>query len=64
MSEAPALDVVELEKVYDDGTVALRGVSLRVPPGCFFGLLGPNGSGKSTLIGMASGLIRAPRGRI
>ncbi|MBA2765800.1 MAG: ABC transporter ATP-binding protein [Solirubrobacterales bacterium] len=64
MSEAPALDVVGLEKVYDDGTVALRGASLRIPPGCFFGLLGPNGSGKSTLIGMASGLIRAPRGRI
>ncbi len=60
----PALEVVGLEKVYDDGTAALRGIDLRVPEGAFFGLLGPNGSGKTTLIGMASGLVRAPAGRI
>jgi ABC-2 type transport system ATP-binding protein len=42
----------------------LRGLSLRIPSGCLFGLLGPNGSGKTTLIGMASGLVRAPAGRV
>lgn len=47
-----------------DGTHALRGLSLRIPAGCFFGLLGPNGSGKTTLIGMISGLVRAPSGRM
>jgi len=64
VTQMPALDVRDLEKVYGDGTVALRGVSLRIPPGCFFGLLGPNGSGKSTLIGMATGLVRAPHGHL
>ena len=66
MNEDPvaALEVVGLEKVYDDGTTALRGLDLRVPAGAFYGLLGPNGSGKTTLIGMATGLVRAPAGRI
>lgn len=59
-----ALVVDDLEKVYDDGTVALRGLDLHIPPGAFYGLLGPNGSGKTTLIGMISGLVRAPRGHI
>lgn len=62
--QSAALWVQDLEKVYGDGTHALRSLSLHIPAGCFFGLLGPNGSGKSTLIGMITGLIRAPAGRI
>lgn len=54
----------DVEKVYADGTRALHGLSLQIPAGCFFGLLGPNGSGKSTLIGVVSGLVRAPAGRV
>jgi ABC-2 type transport system ATP-binding protein len=53
-----------VHKLYADGTEALRGFSLHIPAGCFFGLLGPNGSGKSTLIGMVSGLVRAAAGHI
>jgi ABC-2 type transport system ATP-binding protein len=62
--QSVALWVERLDKVYADGTQALRGVSLHLPAGSFFGLLGPNGSGKSTLIGMISGLVRAPAGHI
>src|SRR5919198_607043 len=62
--QSAALRVEGLQKVYADGTRGLRGLSLTIPAGCFFGLLGPNGSGKSTLIGMVSGLVRAPIGRI
>jgi ABC-2 type transport system ATP-binding protein len=62
--QSAALWVEGLQKVYGDGTHALVGLSLQIPAGCFFGLLGPNGSGKSTLIGMVSGLVRAPAGRI
>lgn len=62
--QSAALHVERLEKVYGDGTHALRGLSLRIPAGCFFGLLGPNGSGKTTLIGMVTGLVRAPPGHL
>jgi ABC-2 type transport system ATP-binding protein len=62
--QSAALRVEDLQKVYADGTRALRGLSMSIPAGCFFGLLGPNGSGKSTLIGMVSGLVRAPAGRM
>jgi ABC-type multidrug transport system ATPase subunit len=62
--QSAALWVEALDKVYADGTRALVELSLRVPAGCFYGLLGPNGSGKTTLLGMISGLVRAPAGRI
>lgn len=51
-----ALDIAGLEKTYDSGTKALRGVNLEIPEGSFFGLLGPNGAGKSTLIHCIMGL--------
>jgi len=63
MTEAPALDVVELRKTYANGVEALKGVSLRVQPGDFFALLGPNGAGKSTLIGILSSLVNATGGQ-
>ena len=59
-----ALEITDLDKVYDDGTRALQGLSLTVPDGGFHGLLGPNGSGKSTLIGIVTGLVRGPAGHV
>ncbi len=43
---------------------ALKGVSLTVEEGEFFGLLGPNGAGKSTLINILAGLTRRDTGRV
>jgi ABC-type multidrug transport system ATPase subunit len=43
------LSIRDLRYEYPNGTVALDGVSLELPPG-MFGLLGPNGAGKSTLM--------------
>ena len=59
-----ALEITDLDKVYDDGTRALDGLSLTVRDGGFHGLLGPNGSGKSTLIGIVTGLVRGPVGHV
>ncbi len=59
-----ALDVQNLVKRYDSGTEALKGISLEIPEGSFFGLLGPNGAGKSTLIHCTTGLTRPTSGTL
>ena len=60
----PALSITSLHKTYDNGVMALKGVSLDVAPGDFFALLGPNGAGKSTLIGVVSSLVNASSGAV
>ncbi|MFT4197908.1 MAG: ABC transporter ATP-binding protein [Pseudoxanthomonas sp.] len=60
----PALAIRGLRKTYDNGTIALKGVSLEVAPGDFFALLGPNGAGKSTLIGIVSSLVNLSAGSV
>ena len=60
----PALSITDLRKTYDNGTAALKGVSLQVAPGDFFALLGPNGAGKSTLIGIVSSLVNKSSGEV
>lgn len=57
-----AVEVSGLRKTYaatktQGPKEALKGVSLTVPRGSFFGLLGPNGAGKSTIINILAGLV-------
>jgi ABC-2 type transport system ATP-binding protein len=59
----PAIAITDLHKQYP-GVQALRGVTLAVERGEFFGLLGPNGAGKSTLINIISGLTRFDTGAV
>ena len=62
----PAIQTEDLRKTYKSarGDVeAVRGISLEVRPGEFFGLLGPNGAGKSTTIGMLTTLVHPTGGR-
>ncbi|MFC4113699.1 ABC transporter ATP-binding protein [Nonomuraea zeae] len=58
------LEVRNLEVVYDDVMLVLRGVSLRVPPGSIVALLGANGAGKTTLLRALSGLLDVHDGEI
>jgi ABC-2 type transport system ATP-binding protein len=59
-----ALHIVDLTKRYPTGVEALRGVSIDIEPGEFYGLLGPNGAGKSTLIHCTTGLAQPSGGSI
>ncbi len=63
MSER-ALHIENLAKRYPTGVEALRGVSIEIEQGEFFGLLGPNGAGKSTLIHCTTGLAQPSSGAI
>ena len=60
----PLLEVENIEVVYDDVVLVLRGVSLKVPKGSIVTLLGPNGAGKSTTLKSISGLLRSENGEI
>ena len=55
-SNALAVEAIDLVKDFD-GTRAVDGVSLAVPPGSIYGLLGPNGAGKTTILRMLIGII-------
>ena len=59
-----ALAVANLEVVYNDVVLVLRGVSLSVPAGRIVALLGANGAGKTTLLRAVTGLLDIHRGRI
>jgi branched-chain amino acid transport system ATP-binding protein len=58
------LSVNNLEVVYDDVVLVLRGLSLEVPDGSIVALLGANGAGKTTLLRAVTGLLIAHRGKI
>jgi len=59
-----ALTITGLEKTYDKGMRALKGIDLAVPEGDFFALLGPNGAGKSTAIGIICSLVNKTAGSV
>jgi phosphonate transport system ATP-binding protein len=58
------LEVKNLTKIYDDGTVALRDVSFTVEEGEFLIIIGLSGSGKSTLLRCINRLIEPTEGQI
>ena len=58
------IDIDSLRKTYANGFEALKGISLQIREGTFFGLLGPNGAGKSTLINSMVGLVKPSAGKI
>ena len=63
-----SIRVEDLVHIYQAGTPlateALKGVTLEIQEGEFFGLIGQTGSGKSTLIQHLNGLIKPSRGLV
>lgn len=58
------LQIENLTKVYENGFVALRNISLEIPDGQFVAIIGLSGSGKSTLLRCINRLIDPTMGRI
>jgi branched-chain amino acid transport system ATP-binding protein len=59
-----ALTVENLEVIYDQVILVLRGLSLDVPAGQIVALLGSNGAGKSTTLKAIAGLLPTEHGEI
>ncbi len=53
-----------VEVVYDEVILVLRGLSLEVPRGAVVALLGANGAGKSTTLKAISGLLKSEDGEV
>lgn len=58
------LTVNNVEVIYDEVILVLRGLSLEVPRGKIVALLGSNGAGKSTMLKAVSGLLPSEHGEI
>ena len=59
-----ALEITNLNKVYQSGVTALHDLTLTVAEGDFYALLGPNGAGKSTTIGIVTSLVNKTAGQV
>jgi len=58
------LSVNNIEVVYDNVVLVLRGVSLEVRAGAITTLLGANGAGKTTTLKAISGVLGTERGAV
>jgi ABC-2 type transport system ATP-binding protein len=58
------VQVKDLQKSYDNGFTALKGVNLDIEEGEILALLGPNGAGKTTLISSICGISQPTSGTI
>jgi cell division transport system ATP-binding protein len=62
--DVPVVELRNVSKVYDGGTVAVDGASVRIGRGEFVFLVGPTGCGKSTCIRMLMKELEASSGDI
>lgn len=58
------LTIDNIEVIYDEVILVLRGLSLSIEPGTIVALLGSNGAGKSTTLKAVSGLLPSEQGEI
>ncbi|MCQ2419736.1 MAG: cell division ATP-binding protein FtsE [Clostridia bacterium] len=56
------IELTNVHKTYDNGTVALKGITTKIEDGEFVFLVGPSGSGKSTIIKLLTAELRPTEG--
>ena len=60
----PVLALNNVEVIYDDVILVLKGMSLQVREGQIVALLGANGAGKSTTLKAISGILKGEEGKV
>ena len=58
------IEMRDVVKKYDNGTTALRGVSVSVQPGEFVYIVGPSGAGKTTCLNILGGMDTLTNGKV
>ena len=58
------IEMKDVVKKYDNGTTALRGVSVQIEPGEFAYIVGPSGAGKSTFIRLLYREVKHDKGSL
>jgi branched-chain amino acid transport system ATP-binding protein len=64
MESRPLLSVNNIEVIYNDVILVLKGLSLAVEEGQIVALLGANGAGKTTTLKAISGLLKTEEGEV
>ena len=58
------IEFIDVVKTYEQGNVALNGVTMQIEDGEFCFLVGPSGSGKSTIIKLITGELKPSSGTV
>lgn len=58
------LQISDLKKTYEDGTIGVDGLNLTIKPGEIYVLLGANGAGKTSTIMMILGFTEPTQGKV
>jgi len=58
------IEVINVWFTYPNGTIALRGISLRIRDGESIAIMGENGAGKTTLVKHFNGLLKPEKGLV
>ena len=58
------IELQDVHKTYDTGTIALNGISMKIDDSEFVFLVGPSGSGKTTLMKLITGEVFATSGQV
>ena len=64
MADKPMIQLKDVSKIYDNGTVGLKDINLTINKGEFCALLGPSGSCKSTLLNIIGGIDSLDEGEL
>jgi ABC-type Fe3+/spermidine/putrescine transport system ATPase subunit len=64
MNSAPAVRLIDVDKVFGEKTVAVNGLNLSIAQGQYTSIIGPSGCGKTTTLRLVAGFEEPTSGRV